>query len=188
MWFHSHSVLFNQPLSTWHFGSMLGLFCHFCLYIFSSPGRAAPEPWTPWRSKATSLLDRPQWSPFLQQPIFTAAWVKDVCAKTLKCPHFYTELIHRLLLIQSKAKVQVLHSSFFWRSGTTLQLLHPNDAMKFSPALTSLTPAGFIVVCVSQTPAYEPANSHKTLSGAYFCCLWINPRSHAHPHKGINAF
>lgn len=87
--------------------------------------------------------------PFLIQPVFTAAWVKDVCATTLKCPHFYTELLHRLLLIQSKAKVQVLHSSFFWKSGTTLQLLHPDDAMKVSPASPSLTPAEFIVVCIT---------------------------------------
>lgn len=118
----SQSVLFNQFLSTWQFISMVGLFCHFCPYTFSSPGRGAPEPWTTWRSKVPSLLDHPQWSPFLQQRIFTAAWVK---ATTFKCPHFCTELIHRVLLTQSKAKVQVLHSSFFWKSATILQLLHP---------------------------------------------------------------
>lgn len=152
---------------------MVGLFCHFCPYTFSSPGRGAPEPWTTWRSKVPSLLDHPQWSPFLQQRMFTAAWVK---ATTFKCPHFCTELIHRLLL-QSKAKVQVLHSFFFWKSGTILQLLHPDDAMKVSPASPHLTPAEFMVVCITGS-FYEPANSCETLSGTYFSWLWINPRSH----------
>lgn len=145
-----------------------------------------PEPQTPWRSQVPSLLDHPQWWPFLQQPIFTAAWVKDVCATTLQCPLFCTELIHRLLLIQSKVKVQVLHSSFFWKNGTILQLLHP------SPQWCN---EGF--PCFTQ---FKPCRVH---CGGYHRFLpislqtltkhWVGPISadfglFTHLYKGINDF
>ena len=85
-------------------------------------------------------------------------------------PYFSTELIYRFLPMQSKTKVrvQVLHSSFFWESRTTLQLLHLGWCSKCFSCFTQFNFRRSLLWCISQVHSCEPANSCETLSGTNF--------------------
>lgn len=101
---------------------------------------------------------------------------REVFSHNSEYPHFSTDLIDRFLLMQSKtkARVQVLHSSFL--GGKAEQLCNSFTSEYFS-CFTQFNPCRILLWCTPWVHSCEPANSCEVLSGTYFSWLQINPGS-----------